>query len=452
MKRALRLQPKARAPFTPSRRLVLRGLLGGLAVSVALPPLLSLGSRRARAADDGFPLRFGLFTWGNGNLPDRWVPTQEGEGDAWSLSEQLAGLALVKPDLTVITGLSCKVPNIVPHGSGNAGMLSGLALDQTTGEDTFAGPSIDQIIAAEIGQDTLYQSILTAASNVNGSSYNGPFSRNPPDTDPYTLYERLFGATFREPGEEGLVDPTLGLRRSALDAVMGDIATLNARVGSEDKLRLEQHLDGVRQLETRLARLEEDPPSLESCARPATPEVSYPDLEGRPQVSARNRVMADMLAMALACDQTRVFGHTISDPVSDLLFDGASAGHHDLTHNEGGDQPEVHNITLQIIDQLAVLIEALRAVPEGDATLLDHCVVMAVSEVSLGRTHSLDDMPILLAGSCGGALKTDLHLRSTGQESTNRAHLSVMRALGIPALSFGEDDGYTEDGLSGLEV
>ena len=130
MKRALRLQPKARAPFTPSRRLVLRGLLGGLAVSVALPPLLSLGSRRARAADDGFPLRFGLFTWGNGNLPDRWVPTQEGEGDAWSLSEQLAGLALVKPDLTVITGLSCKVPNIVPHGSGNAGMLSGLALDR----------------------------------------------------------------------------------------------------------------------------------------------------------------------------------------------------------------------------------------------------------------------------------------------------------------------------------
>ncbi|MCK6518448.1 hypothetical protein L6R46_25745, partial [Myxococcota bacterium] len=143
---------------------------------------------------------------------------------------------------------------------------------------------------------------------------------------------------------------------------------------------------------------------------------------------------------------------TISDPVSDLLFDGASAGHHDLTHNEGGDQPEVHDITLQIMDQLAVLIEALRAVPEGDATLLDHCVVMAVSEVSLGRTHSLDDMPILLAGSCGGALKTDLHLRSTGQESTNRAHLSVMRALGIPAVSFGEDDGYTEDGLSGLEV
>ncbi|MCK6518447.1 DUF1552 domain-containing protein, partial [Myxococcota bacterium] len=96
---------------------------------------------------------------------------------------------------------------------------------------------------------------------------------------------------------------------SALDAVMGDIATLNARVGSEDKLRLEQHLDGVRPLETRLARLEEDPPSLESCARPATPEASYPDLDGRPQVSARNRVMADMLAMALACDQTRVFGH-----------------------------------------------------------------------------------------------------------------------------------------------
>lgn len=432
-----------------SRRHVLRGLLGGVGVSLALPPLEAMfnATGTAYACDGLLPRRFGVFFWGNGNLPDRWTPIDEGFD--YTLSEQLVGLAPVQDLVTVVTGLSCKVDNIFPHGSGTAAILSGWA---AAPDETFAAPSIDQVIAAEIGNDTIYRSLQTSPSGASGNSWNSGTSRNPPESDPWLFFDRVFGATFRAPGEEGLVDPRLGLRRSVLDAVMEDVAALESQVGAADKARLEQHLDGIRELEVRLARLEEDPPDLESCERADEPDASYPDVEGRPQLSAKNRVFCDMLAMALACDQTRVFGHYFSDPVSDLLYEGASAGHHDLTHNEPSPQDEVNDITAQVVDEYAYLVQALDAVPEGDGTLLDNCVVLGTSEIGLGRTHSLDEMPILVAGSGCGSLVQGEHIRALGGENANKLLLSLIRATGVLQSSLGDADSYTEDGLSGIEA
>jgi hypothetical protein len=406
---------------------------------------------RALACGGAIPRRFGLFFWGNGNRPDQWTP--QAEGPDWELTPELAPLAEVKSKIAIVSGLSVKVPNTVPHTSGAAGLLSGYAVVSSGGDDTFAAPTVDQLIAAEIGGDTLFPSLQTAATDSSGNSWNGPNSRNPPETDPYTLYQRLFGDTFREPGEEGVIDPTLGLRRSVLDSVMTDIGALQGQLGAADRARLDQHLTGVRELEQRLAKLEEDPPSLESCARPSTlPEASYPDVDGRPQISARSRIICDMMAMALACDQTRVFGHYLTDPVSNHLFPDATAGHHNLTHDEGGDQPEVHAITVQIVEELAYLVKVLDAVPEGDGTLLDNCAVLGCSEVSLGQTHQIDEMPIVLAGTACGSLRTGTHIRSYTADSASKLMLTLVRAMDILAPSFGADDAYAEDGLSEIEA
>lgn len=433
----------ARAGSAPlSRRTLLRGILGGAAVSVALPPLEAM-------ACGTLPKRFGLFFWGNGNLPDRWKPM--GEGYEWELSEQLAPLAAVKDLVTVVGGMSVKVPNQIPHGSGAAGLLSGAPLIQVGGNDTFQAPTIDQLIAEAIGGDTVYRSLQTAATNANGQSYNGTNSRNPPETSPFALYERLFGPTFREPGDEGIVDPKLGLRRSVLDAVLGDANALYARVGAADKARLDQHLTGLRELEQRLARLEEDPPNLEACARPPEPLADYPDVDGRPQISARSRAMCDLLAMSLACDQTRVVGHYLCDPVHNYLFPGASSGHHELTHNEGGDQPEVHAITLQCVEEMAYFIGTLAAIPEGDGTLLDSMALLCCSEVSLGKTHSLDDMPIVIAGNACGFLKQGFHYRSPAFENASSVMLTLLRAMDIPAADFGMDEAWTDQSLTDIE-
>ncbi len=433
-----------------SRRTVLRGLLQGSVVTVGLPPLLAF-SRDARAAtcSNGFPRRFGMFFWGNGNRPEFWTPT--GEGTDWELSEELAPLAPVKDKLSVVSGMSVIADNISPHWSGAVGLLTGRPLVGLDSDWDVAEPTIDQRIAAELGGDTIYRSLEVGVNTDRSMSWAGPSANYPADDDPYHFYERIFGASFREPGEDGAVDPSLGWRRSVLDAVMDDLRSLQGRVGTEDKERLERHFDGIRDLETSLARLEEDPPSLESCARPGAPLEDYPEVDGRPQLSARSRAFADLLAMSLACDQTRVFGFTFGYPVKNTLFPDTADGHHTLTHNEGGSQPQVHQITTSIIEEYSYLLQALDAVPEGEGTLLDNCCVIATSDVSEGKTHSLDDMPLVVAGGACGALKTGVHYRSYTGENVNKATLSILRGMGVTIEGLGEGESYVTDGLSAIE-
>lgn len=436
-----------------SRRSILRGFARGAAVSVALPPLEAMfnTSGNAYACDGILPKRFGVWFWGNGTLPEHWIPAAEGAGDAWTLSDQLAPLAGIKHKLAVVTGLACKVPNISPHGSGAACLLTA-GPDREGSEGSRLGPSIDQVIADSIGTTSIYKSIQTTATSSNGQSWNGPGSQNAAERDPYALYSRLFGDTFIEPGEDGVVDPRLGLRRSVLDAVMGDISGLQSRLGSADRQRLEQHLDGVREIEQRLAILQENPPSLESCLRADTPTADFSDVDGRPVIYERNAIMSQLLAMSLACDQTRVFGHYLTDPVSDVLFPGAPAGHHDLTHNEGGEQPEVDAITIQCIEMFAQTLEILDAIPEGEGSLLDNCAVLGCSEVSLAQTHSIEEMPTIIAGSACGFFEQDVHVRTTSGVSTTRLLISLQQAMGMTVTSFGYEDAAETQGFSEIHA
>ena len=439
-----------------NRRSLLKGVLAGSVVTIGLPALeLFLNSHGSAFAEEGggssgFPRRFGLFFWGNGIIPERWVPTTDGPD--WEMSQQLEPLSHLRDVISVVTGTRVGVPNTAPHFAGAAGLLSGTPLADAYGDNTFAAPSIDQLIAAKLGESTRFRSLEFGAEPGSGLSYNGPNSTNPPEKSPLALFERVFGGNFQLGGDGPIVDPTLALRRSVLDAVMDDISSLKATVGSTDKQRLEQHFESIRGLEKRLAKLEEDPPNLAACAIPAEPLSEYPDILGRPQLSAKNRAFCDVVALALACDQTRVFSNFFTYPVSNNLFPEAPAGHHQLTHDELGDQPEVHKITLQCVEELAYQIESLQKIQEGDGTLLDHMVLLGSTEVSLGKTHSLEEFPVVLAGGCDGKLKTGIHYRSVGAENTSKVMLSIIRATGVDAASFGSEGGEATDGLSVIEV
>jgi len=431
-----------------ARRTMLKGLLGGAVVTVGLP-WLEYFSAKPAYAQSAFPTRFGLYFWGNGMHPYRWVP--DGEGSDYTLSEQLAPLESVKEDITVVSGLEVKTPNTIPHAAGAAGILSCAPLLIEGESNTFAEPSIDQVIADGIGGATRFRSLEYGAEPESGLSHNGPNSINPAENSPYALFERLFGTSFRAPGDDGEVDPSVGLRRSVLDAVMDDAADLKGRLGKHDRDRLAQHLESVRELELRLARLEEDPPMLEACSAPEPPEESYPDVDGRPQISAKNRAMCDVVSMAIACDQTRVFSNFVTAPVNNLLFPHANAGHHQLTHDEPGEQPQVNDIVLQLMDEFAYMVDTLRSIPEGEGTVLDHCAVLATSDVSYGRTHRLDEFPIILAGTAGGRLKKGIHVRKE-KENATKVHVMFMRALGMNVDGFGVDDAQTDGALSEIEV
>ena len=437
------------------RRTLLRGVLGGATVSIGLPLLECFlnANGDALAAGGALPVRFGLFFWGNGVLPDLWNPIGEGGLDTFALSPQLEPLAPLKHKVCVVSGTAVKMPNVVPHMSGAAGILSAIPLIGNTDVDnTFGGPSIDQVIAAEIGGETRFRSLEIGVEPREGLSFNAPYSKNPPEDSPHALFERVFGAGFREPGEDALVDPSIALRRSVLDAVMTDADRMSKRISASDRIRLEQHLDGIRELELRLARLEEDPPDLAACMRPTEPDTEFPDIDGRPQLREKNRAMADITAMVLACDQTRVFSNWFTYPVANTLFPDATAGHHNLTHDEPGAQPECHAINTMIMEECSYFLQALDAVEEGEGTLLDHSAVLCTTDVSLGRTHSLDDFPIVIAGGACGQLRTGYHYRSQTAENSSKVLLTLLRSVGIVTDAYGEGEGRVTEGLAAIEI
>jgi hypothetical protein len=360
----------------------------------------------------------------------------------------------LRDKISVVTGTRILTSNTVPHGSGPSGFLSGGDMVMSGGEastGSFPGATLDQIIADAIGRDTRFRSLeLGVQPTERGMSYSAVNTRNPPETSPLALYERIFGVGFREPGDMSGPDPRLALRRSVLDAVTGQTAGLRDRVSAGDRARLDQHLEGIRDIERQIARLEADPPSLAACMRPDSPLAEYPDLEGRPQMSLVTDVMGRLLAMALACDQTRVFSFMLTQPVNNVLFLDAASGHHQLTHDEPGGQPEVHRIVVHIYELFASFLRTLDGIEEGDGTLLDHTLVLGLTDVSFGRTHQLDDFPLLLAGGACGAIRTGLHVRSPGDNAC-RVSLSILRAMGLPAAEFGAGIGRTTDGFTAIE-
>lgn len=430
------------------RRTVLRGLLGGSLVSIALPPLEAMMNRNGTAWAGGaaFPKRFGVFFWGNGVLPERWVPAAEGA--SWQPSAILMPLAALREHLTVVSGTRVATLNTVPHGSGPAGLLSG----DNMVNNSYSRPSLDQLVARAVGGDTRLRSLETAVQQTSGSvSFADAGQRNPAESDPRALFNRLFGEGFRAPGEMGMADPRLGLRRSVLDAVTAQGQSLRGRLGASDQRRLDQHLDAVRTIERQLQRLEENPPNLAACRRPMMPPETVPDVLGRPDMATRSRLMSQLITMALACDITRVFSHLYSESVSNVLFPDARAGHHQLTHDEPGEQPQVFAILQRIMTDLAGFLEALRAVPEGDGTLLDHTLVLCTTDCSFGRTHSLDEYPIVLAGGRSAGLRRGVHLRARG-ENACKVSYSLLQMMGVRAAEFGVGNGRVTEGLGGLTV
>lgn len=434
-----------------SRRTVLRGAIGGMSVAVALPWLEAMtGSTRAARADGSFPKRFGVWFFGNGVLPEQWTPTADGA--AWQPSPLLMPLSALRQHLCVVSGTRINTLNTVPHGSGPAGLFSGDSLggSEFTQGSSFRHATFDQRIAEAVGGETRFRSLETCVQPAQYSiAHTGPSMRLPNESNPRALFNRIFGEGFRAPGETSTPDPRLGLRRSVLDAVSEQNRALAARVGAEDRRRLDAHLTSVRAIEQQIARLESNPPNLAACRRPDMPPETIPDLMGRPDMRTKSRIMSELLAMAMACDVTRVFFHMYSQPVNNTLFPSATSGHHQLTHDEGGDQPQVAMILRYIMEDFATFLTALSRIQEGDETLLDHSLIMLTTDCSFGRTHSVDEYPIVLAGGRSHGLRRNLHLRARG-ENTCKVSLAIMQMMGLRVAEFGVGPGRVTEPLAGL--
>ncbi len=433
------------------RRTVLKGLVGGAAVGVSLPLLDIFLNNNGTALADGtaLPRRFGWWIWGNGVIPERWFPEETGAG--FAMSPELMPFSDIGHEISIVSGMKVFGENLEAHFAGPAGLLAGHPLS-VNGQTTFESPSVDVVVRNAIGGATRFRSIETAVQRgVRSFSVNGPNNVNAPEGNPLALFMRIFGEGFTMPGEEPIIDPKWALRRSVLSGVQDDITRLEARLGSHDKIRLDQHLTNVRELELQLLRLEDSPPNLAACELPEAPLGQYPDEDGREQVFAKHRAVADILTYALACDQTRVFSTMFSGPVNNIWYPNTTMEHHNLTHNEPGAQPQVDGIVTSIMDQLAYFVRKLASVPEGDGRLLDNLVVLGTTDCSRGLDHSIENYPILLAGSACNRLRMGVHHRGNG-ENASQVIMSLIRAMGLNTPAWGVGAARVTGGLSAIEV
>ena len=438
-----------------SRRALLRGSLGAFAATIALPPLEAMLNTHGDAYADGEPLpaRFGLWFWGNGVRPEHWTPT--GEGTSWVSSAELAPLERHRAQLSVISGCTIHT-GTHPHHAGMTGVMTGSPLHQVgvtrdTIVSTFAGPSLDVIASNRLEGQTPFRSLEVGICRFRGTdegttfqhlSHNGPNNPNPAEYVPRRLFERLFSAPLSAQLNEA--------RRSVLDVVHGQIGRLQGRLGSADRIRLDQHLSSIRAIEQQLSA------ERGICERPETP-VNPNDINGQEQIEAQNEVMSSLLATALSCDLTRVFSVLFSTCGAGTVYwqAGANNGLHLTTHDEAltgspATQQVVHEATMFKMRQLARFLDQMKEIPLGAGTLLDQCSILCTTEHSDGRTHSYEDFPLLIAGLGGGRLRGGLHYRSRSRESVTKVGLTALRGAGLEIPSFGSEAGFTTEAIESL--
>jgi hypothetical protein len=431
------------------RRTLLRGTLAGGAVSMGLPLLDCFLNANATALAQGapLPLRFGAWMWGCGMNPDRWTPATEGTGydlpiELQALDRELTAGGKLRDQVSILSGFDVKLdgrPNF-PHTAGLMGTLTGsLPIE----DYTVPAPTLDTIIAGQIGDLTRFRSLeMSCTGNPNQSySYESQGVFNAPELSPMALYTRVFGPEFADPNDDTFVpDPRLMLRQSVLSVVKDDRERLLQQVGAHDKQRLDQYFTSVRQLEQQIDVLLKGPPDLDSCSKAPVPGQESLGTEVGQSMST-NRLMADLLSFALACDQTRVFSMMFSDRISGLRQAGSSSQHHQLTHDEAldpavGYQPEATEFVFVAMEAWADFLERLAAIPEGDGTLLDNCLVFGHSDVSFAKVHGITGIPMMIAGRAGGAVKPGVHVRGTTSPTT-RVGLTIQQVMGLNAESWG---------------
>ncbi len=312
------------------------------------------------------------------------------------------------------------------------------------------------LIGDQIGTKSRFRSLEIASTGGarNSLSGRGGGNLNPAETSPVGLYTRLFGAGFRDPNSASFTpDPNVMARRSVLSAVTDQRKALEAKLGASDKARLDQYFTSVRQLENQLDVELTKPAPMAGCRIPRKPAEREVNAEIE-NVIENHKIMTDLLVMALACDNTRVFNMNFNNGASSLTRIGSTITHHQLTHEEPldnrlGYQPDVTFFVDKCMEAWAYFVGALDAVPEGDRTLLDNTLVFAHSETEFAKQHTIDNIPMMTAGSAGGRIKTGVHIAGGGTPVT-RVGLTLQQVMGVPVDRWGTKSLETNKPISEL--
>lgn len=426
-----------------------RAFLGGGAAVITLPWLESLIPTAHANPTGACPVRVIWLYVPNGMMMQDFTPS--GTGFNYDLPRILAPLAPIQSEVSVHTGLAnlpASVPVAGDHARGTGSYLSCMTVEHTSGDDISNGISIDQVIANEIGDQTLFSSLELGCSGGApvgdcDSGYSCAYTRNiswandttpmAKTTDPALLFDRLFAGFDLDLTQEDR-DRRVRWRTSVLDSVVRDIDSLNPRLSTSDKAKLDEYLTGIRELEQRIQQ-----GMTGECLPPNEPATSFSYQE---QIEAFH----DVITVAMQCDLTRVITLMYENAGSNRSYDflGVTGAHHELSHhqNVAGTTESLVTIDTWEVSMFVDLVTRMQAITEADgSTLLDNSLVLFSSEISDGDRHNHDDLPVLLAGRGGGFHDAGQHIVHPDQTPVANLYLAMAEAAGSTATSHGDSTG-----------
>ncbi len=430
------------------RRTVLRGIGAGLALPLLDGMVPAFAAIRNSAAN---PVRrFGVVYVPNGMAMKHWTP--EGEGTDFEITRLLDPIAAYRDQMTLVTGLNGVPSNAGVHASAATRFLTGVTPTRTE-SNLRAGISVDQILAREFAQHTQLGSLELAldSRDVSGScdvgfscTYTNTISwRNETtpllgENNPRAVFEQLFG-------DSGSTDPAARLARmqkdqSILDSVTEKIGSLQSGLGANDRLRVNEYLEAVRDIERRIQM-------AEAQSDRELPEVDQP--AGVPATYAEHaKLMFDLLLLAYQTDLTRVSTFMLAREISGRTYPeiGVPDSHHPTSHHR--DDPTLYEKVAKIntfhLTLFSHFLEKARATPDGDGTLLDHMVMLYGAGMSDSNRHDNKGLPLVLVGGGSGQLKPAGHIRYAERTPITNLHLTILDKMGVPVDRMSDSTGKLE--------
>ncbi len=454
--------------FITGKYIARRTFLRGLGATAALPLLDAMvPAGRARAARDALsqPTRLVCIEEVHGLAGcNEWAATQHlfapattGKDFEILPESALTSLAPYQEYLTIVSNTDCRMAEAFStpeiggdHFRSSAVFLTQSHPKQTQGSDIFVGTSLDQMYAQRFGQDTPLPSMQFCIENLDqagGCTYNyscaytdtiswaSPNEPLPMIRDPRVAFDMLFGAGGT-PEERAA---RMASRRSILDWMAGEIATLKRELGAADRLRMDRYLNNVREIERRIAAVEARNTGGEERDMPEAP-AGVPD-----SFSEHMRIMFDLQVLALQTGMTRVISFKTGRDADNRVFpeSGSSRPFHPASHHGGRESSilEFNKICQYRVGQLPYFLDKLKNTMEGESSLLDQTMVMWGSPMADANLHNHRRCPLILLGGANGLLEGNLHLKAPDGTPMANAMLTALNGLGMEMNSFGDSTG-----------
>ena len=440
--------------FITKKAVARRTFLKGVGASLALPLLdAMIPAATAASKTAATPVRrLGYVFMPMGCDQSRWTPRSEGNLN--KLSPILDSLASVKDQTAIFTNMQLKPAYPGSHATSNSSFLSAAKAKVTESSDYYLGTTADQLAAQQIGQQTQLPSLELAMDLLqvvgqcdngyacvyqNNLSWSSPTTPLPAEAHPRIVFESLFG----EGGTPEERQAALRKRASLLDSIIDDMKRLKRSLGSNDRSRVSDYLDSIREVERRIQKAETD-----------TKDKPMPDLDrpmGVPAAYADHaRLMFDLQLLAYQGDITRITTFQIARETSNRSYPeiGISDPHHPLSHH--GDNPEkiekMSKINAFHVSLFAEYLERLKNTPEGNGSLLDNVLLLYGSGIGNPNVHNHSNLPIIVAGGAAGGMKGNRHIRYEKPTPLANLHLSLLDKVGVKIDQFGDSTGKI-DGL-----